>query len=86
MEATKEPERKMDSAKPEVSETNKEKQIEKLVSMEKKVEVCRIIYIYVLASWPNEKAVSKIEHLTLCSHSSMEANFHTDFSFIKVDV
>ncbi|XP_043525686.1 uncharacterized protein LOC122536948 isoform X6 [Frieseomelitta varia] len=40
MEASKEPkaERKMDGAKPAVSETNKEKQIEKLVSMEKKVE------------------------------------------------
>ncbi|KAK1121157.1 hypothetical protein K0M31_010464 [Melipona bicolor] len=43
MEASKEPkaERKivsMDTTKPEVSETNKEKQLEKLVSMEKKVE------------------------------------------------
>lgn len=30
----------MDNPKPEVAETNEEKQIEKLVSMEKRVEVC----------------------------------------------
>ena len=48
MEASKEPKIvSMDTTKPEVSETNKEKQIEKVVSMEKKVEVCKIIYIYV---------------------------------------
>ena len=64
----------MDTTKPEVSETKKEKQIEKVVSMEKKLEVCKIICIYVscefLAQWEGSFENWTCEwRIVLCFHS-----------------